>query len=77
VNPAHLEAVTHRENVLRGASPVALLAARTHCLHGHEYTVENTYVSAKGSRVCRSCTRLREPAKTAARRISRFKARAA
>lgn len=32
---------------------------RTHCRHGHEYTPENTYVNAKGSPVCRECTRIR------------------
>lgn len=30
---------------------------RTHCKHGHEFTPENTYVSKRGSRYCRICTR--------------------
>ena len=34
-NPSHLEAVTHRENVLRGTSPYASAARKTHCDHGH------------------------------------------
>jgi hypothetical protein len=42
VNPAHLEPVTHRENVLRGNSPMAQQARQTHCKHGHEFTAENT-----------------------------------
>lgn len=28
----------------------------THCVHGHEFTPENTYVNpARGTRVCRTC----------------------
>lgn len=37
VNPDHLEAVTHAENLRR-----AVRVPRTHCTHGHEYTPENT-----------------------------------
>lgn len=28
---------------------------KTHCVHGHEYTIENTHVSLKGVRSCRKC----------------------
>lgn len=57
VNPWHLEPVTNRINVLRGASPLALQAAQTHCKHGHEFTSENTYVDPRGHRNCRTCAR--------------------
>ncbi|MEU5834492.1 HNH endonuclease [Streptomyces diacarni] len=57
-NIAHLEPVTPRENVLRGTSPAALNARKTHCPQGHEYTPENTRL-ADGSRVCRTCERAR------------------
>jgi hypothetical protein len=30
-------------------------ANKTHCPRNHEYTVENTYVSPRGYRVCRRC----------------------
>ncbi len=30
---------------------------KTHCIHGHEYTAENTYVRPSGSRECRTCMR--------------------
>lgn len=52
VNPAHLEAVTHAENIRRGAS-----ATKTHCAQGHAYTPENTRVTPQGSRRCRACHR--------------------
>jgi hypothetical protein len=31
--------------------------ALTHCIHGHEYTLQNTYIDKRGSRVCRECIR--------------------
>ena len=60
VNPAHLEAVTHRENVLRGFSPTAHNARKTHCKRGHEFTDANTYVSPSGGRYCRACRVVRD-----------------
>jgi hypothetical protein len=56
VNPAHLEAVSPRENVLRSAAPSAVNAAKTHCVRGHELTFENT-MRRNGSRICRTCQR--------------------
>lgn len=57
VAPAHLEPVSHHENVLRGTSPSALNAVKTHCPQGHPYTPENTYVRPNGHRKCRICKR--------------------
>jgi len=37
VNPAHMAPVTTGENVLRGESPSAKQARKTHCPNGHEY----------------------------------------
>lgn len=56
VNPSHLEAVTQRENILRGESWCADQARKTHCKRGHEFTEENTYRDSWG-RHCRSCRR--------------------
>jgi len=55
VNPAHLEGVTHKVNLLRGETLAAANAAKTHCPKGHEYTLENTY-RISGRRVCRTCS---------------------
>lgn len=57
VNPTHLEPVTSRENTLRGNTPAARNAAKTHCPRGHEYTPINTYVCKRGLRMCRLCCR--------------------
>lgn len=55
VNPAHLEAVTCRENLLRGETIPARHAARTHCLQGHPLSGDNLYVTPDGRRNCRQC----------------------
>ena len=57
VNPEHMELVTMRENILRGSSPVAKNAKKTHCLNGHEFTPENTIQRHDGGRGCRICQR--------------------
>lgn len=56
VNPAHLEPVTQRENLLRGRTFQASNAAKTHCPQGHPYDDVNTYLY-RGRRGCRACRR--------------------
>jgi len=58
VNPEHLEAVTHAENVRRGQSPHAVNARKTHCDNGHLLSGDNLYVPPDGTRVCRECGRV-------------------
>lgn len=55
VRPAHLEAVTARENTLRGGNMAAIHARTTHCPADHEYTGPNTYFYPDGRRGCRAC----------------------
>lgn len=69
VNPDHLEPVTHRENILRGASPAAQHAVKTACHLGHEFDAVNTYIRPDGRRVCRECRRGHDR-KRAPRRLS-------
>lgn len=56
-NPDHLELVTRKENILRGISHGAVNNRKTHCIHGHEFTPENTYHPPKRPhhRYCRAC----------------------
>ncbi len=54
-NPAHLVAITHRENLLAGATTiVAILSKKTHCPKGHPYEgvrIRDGYAQ----RQCRVC----------------------
>lgn len=54
VNPAHLEPVTCKENLLRGETHAAANAAKTECPKGHPYDDGNT-VRKSGGRSCRAC----------------------
>lgn len=72
VNPAHLEPVTNRENILRGEGLAARNAEATHCANGHEFTEENTYTYTNesyphGRRVCKTCVFERQSARRRAR----------
>lgn len=55
VNPAHLEAVTPKENVRRTDSPWGVNAKKTHCKRGHPLFGDNLYSKPDGSRQCRTC----------------------
>ena len=58
VHPWHTEAVTHRENVLRGEGITAQHAKKTHCIYLHELTEQNIYWRGRW-RKCRQCRRER------------------
>jgi len=61
VNPDHLEPVTIRENLLRGEGACAKNARKTHCLRGHPFNTDNTYLRKGGGRRCRTCDRTGMP----------------
>lgn len=56
INAEHLEAVTPAENTRRAERGNA---RKTHCIHGHEFTIENTRLHARDNgviqRMCRRC----------------------
>lgn len=62
INPAHLEVVTSRENVLRGEGISAQNARKTHCKNGHPFSAENTRNRPDGRRRCRECERTQDQA---------------
>src|SRR3990167_9039589 len=58
VNPDHLEAVTMKENILRGVGITAKESRQTHCKSGHRFILENTnFVKTKSGfgRECKIC----------------------
>lgn len=57
VNPLHLEAITQRENMLRGDAVNALNVRKTHCPQGHPYDGDNLIINRLGARLCRECQR--------------------
>lgn len=66
-NPDHLEAVTRKENIVRGLSGSMV----TVCAQGHDYSDENTYIKPNGTRGCRTCKRERNRVAAARRRAAR------
>lgn len=57
VNPAHLEAITHRENCQdRDLATNNAQSRKTHCPKGHPYDESNTY-RWRNQRGCRECRR--------------------
>jgi hypothetical protein len=61
VNPAHLEAVTQKENQLRGFSVSGNNARKTHCLNGHPLVSANVS-SWTTDRRCKTCLRAHQRA---------------
>lgn len=57
INPAHLEAVTQRENILRGSGWSGRKHRTTHCPQGHELAGDNLekYSLSIGRRKCKIC----------------------
>jgi hypothetical protein len=62
-NPAHLEVVTHAENMRRttlpGDSAKRRAENRTHCPQNHPYTGDNVIMD-NGARKCRTCKNKRQ-----------------
>jgi HNH endonuclease len=64
INPEHCEPAKRKLNLQRGRQPdrtraqsnaKAALKGRTHCIHGHEFTPENTITRKHDHRNCRKC----------------------
>jgi len=60
VNPSHLEAVTHLENMNRSdlrKNQKEWAITRTHCKKGHLFDENNTRIN-NGRRICKTCAKL-------------------
>lgn len=55
VNPEHLRLRTGLQNLMEGRTPARTNAAKTECIHGHAFTLHNTYTYPDGRRACRRC----------------------
>jgi hypothetical protein len=75
VSPAHLEAVDHRTNMLRGSGCFKRGATPSHCGAGHPRAEENTVLDNRGYRECRICRQQRASKDSAARTLRRNAAR--
>lgn len=75
IRPDHMEAVTARENWLRGKTPSRLNMDKTHCLRGHLFEGHNVMVQSRGGRNCRECHNLRARTPEYKRRRNRARAR--
>ena len=58
-NVNHLEAVSNKENILRGNGFAAKNARKTHCHRGHELNDQNVWKRKNGKRDCKVCDRIR------------------
>jgi hypothetical protein len=59
VNPAHLEPVSHRTNMLRGQTVNAENARKTHCPRGHLYDRVTHDRQGRPQRECHRCRKVR------------------
>ena len=60
VNPAHLEPVTHRENLRRGEGPSGVNARKRFCKRGHDLGDSSNLGKGKRyGRECLACRRIR------------------
>lgn len=64
VNPDHLFLGDHKANMQDCASKGRVCtigkSRLTHCIRGHEFSIENTFVSKNGHRRCRKCADMRD-----------------
>lgn len=60
--PAHVDPVTHLENMRRAQPDAICLDDVATCLHGHPLLGDNLYIYPSGKRDCRTCRRVAQRA---------------
>ncbi len=68
VNPTHLEAVTHGENIRRGKNHGRLGKPLKVCQRGHDLTDPANRTTARSGRGCRTCHNMKSRERTRRRR---------
>lgn len=61
-NPFHYAGFRSPKGERAITSNVVANAVKTHCIHHHPFTPENTRMDKRGKRVCRECDRIRKAA---------------
>lgn len=74
VNPAHLEPVTARENVLRGIGACARNLRKSHCKRGHPLDGDNVYRLQGKWRACKTCVRENSKRRHAQKKVAKHSA---
>jgi len=69
-NPAHLEVVTNRVNILRGEGPTAINARAETCVKGHPFSGDNLSIRSDGRRRCIRCDRYRNRTRVRSRAVA-------
>jgi len=70
VNPSHLQELS----IISHAIMTNLSErTKTHCIRGHEFTLENTSISSQGSRRCLQCVKIYNDKRTRRVRRKRIK----
>lgn len=59
INPEHLQAITHKQNMHLSETVMGLNHRKTHCIRGHELKGDNLRLEPDGRRQCRACDRVR------------------
>ncbi|PXH62351.1 HNH endonuclease signature motif containing protein [Klebsiella variicola] len=58
VNPAHLQAISHKENIHKSSTLMGVNARKSHCKRGHPLNGENLHITPLGARQCKECMRM-------------------
>ncbi|MBS7545076.1 HNH endonuclease signature motif containing protein [Ancylobacter oerskovii] len=58
INPEHLRAVPHRENMRVSNTAMGRNAAKLFCKRGHPFEGSNLIITPRGARQCRACVNM-------------------
>lgn len=65
----------NNRDLVRHGTHYSKYRGATHCIHGHEFTPENTRIDARGGRMCWACRQRRNREQSARRKAARRRAK--